>query len=146
MTAHNVMPMPIPIRRPSAAEGVIVLDLDLQPVALDAGGQMIVQMLNGDETESDAPKLPAVVHRLLAGKSPDDLIGSRLRLETAEAHYSCRVFWMLPQSSLQTGPLLAIHLRQEPSVGDAVRRVARTYHLTEREEEAVVGIAMGLTS
>jgi DNA-binding CsgD family transcriptional regulator len=42
--------------------------------------------------------------------------------------------------------MLAVYLKREISVMDAVHQVGVDYHLTDREQEALIGVSMGLTS
>lgn len=42
--------------------------------------------------------------------------------------------------------MLVLHLQSEASPGDPVSQVAADYSLTDREKEALTGLAMGLTS
>jgi DNA-binding CsgD family transcriptional regulator len=51
-----------------------------------------------------------------------------------------------PKNGLLSRALLALHLTREAHVQDALHQVAIEYHLTDREQEALVGISMGLTS
>jgi DNA-binding CsgD family transcriptional regulator len=41
--------------------------------------------------------------------------------------------------------MFALHFRREVSVVDAVHRAGLEYHLTDREQEALIGVAKGLT-
>jgi len=53
---------------------------------------------------------------------------------------------MESQNGHLTQPLVALHLEKVSSTSDAIYEVAAKYHLTDREQEALRGISMGLTS
>jgi DNA-binding CsgD family transcriptional regulator len=132
---------------PGAPEGMIVVDLSLEPVAVDRGGEAILSELS--ETPfagASSFQLPPELRECLRAGLPAAQTSTTLRVSSTESQYSCRIFVMTPQNGAVSQPLLAIHMKREKSVGEAVRRVGRAYHLTAREQEAVVGIAMGLTS
>jgi len=42
--------------------------------------------------------------------------------------------------------MLALHLKRVSSLLDAVREIGVEYHLTDREQETLMGVSMGLTS
>ena len=46
----------------------------------------------------------------------------------------------------RTPQMLALYMQKDSSVTDAIDVVAAQYHLTDREQEALKGIAIGLTS
>jgi DNA-binding CsgD family transcriptional regulator len=51
-----------------------------------------------------------------------------------------------PRADSAVQPMLALYLKRDRSVADAMRQVGTDYHLTDRELEALIGVAMGLTS
>ena len=126
-----------------ASEGVLVVDLELKPVALDQGAEAI---LKGQLAGNDgAAALPPDMRQLLggwprSGATPTKtfLIGTR--------EYRCRVFVVEPREGGIGRTLLAVHLKREASVNEAVSRIAGDYGLTRREQEALAGVAVGLTS
>ncbi|HTP31674.1 MAG TPA: helix-turn-helix transcriptional regulator [Candidatus Acidoferrales bacterium] len=128
----------------SAAEGVVLVDLDLKPIALDSGAEAILADLNGPG--GIEPALPAdVLNQLSAGCQGGQVAGNPIHLASARHEYSCRAFLVKSRDS-NVGPMLALHLKKEISVVDAVHQVGIDYHLTDREQEVLIGVAMGLTS
>jgi DNA-binding CsgD family transcriptional regulator len=130
-----------------AVDGVILVDLDLLPVAIDNGGRAILRELDtGDGADGALPALPAEFATALRGLTRESMETATLRIGVGEAGYNCRVFVMHPHNGALAGRMLAIYVKRDRSVTEAVRRVGRSYHLTAREQEALVGISMGLTS
>ena len=129
------------------SEGMLVLDGRLEPIALDGGAQAILNDLDGQrEIGASHGALPEALRDLLREKRRNDPNAMRVRLRVEDREYSCRVFLMQPQNDLLDQPIFVLHLRRVASFKDAVRRVGSEYHLTDREQEALIGVSMGLTS
>lgn len=129
------------------AEGVILVDLSRQPVAMDAGGEAILRELNEERWGKSSPiQLPEELTEALNGAASSALNPPPTRMNGGESQYSCRIFVLQPQDDMIPEALFAVHMKRDRSVTEAVRRVGKLYHLTAREQEALVGIAMGLTS
>jgi DNA-binding NarL/FixJ family response regulator len=130
-----------------AAEGVIIVDRLFRPVAVDSGAEAIIELIEGGARAAGTlHALPSTLRAALDGRSPHELVTSHLHLDIAGGSYNCRIFWMEPHNDGLDQSLLAIHLRRQQSVDEVVRRIAGVYRLTEREQQAVIGISMGLTS
>lgn len=130
-----------------APEGIIVVDLSFRPVALDGGGEAILNHFNQAHPRRSAlTELPLELEQKLRAEGPAYLTASTLLVTAGNRQYQCRVFFMKPQDGTIGQPLLAIHIRRERSVMDAVERISRTYHLTTREQETLAEIAMGFTT
>lgn len=135
------------LRSPGVVEGMIVVDLSLEPVALDRGGEAILKEMKshgGGNGNGALFELPSEIKETLRAGASADLSG--VRVSAGAEQYSCRVFVMNPQNGTLGQSLLAIHLKRERSLSEAIRRVGPQYHLTAREQEALIGISMGLTS
>ncbi|HXK03863.1 MAG TPA: helix-turn-helix transcriptional regulator [Verrucomicrobiae bacterium] len=121
-----------------------MVDSDFRLIALDSGAEAILADLNGPGGAE--PALPAdVVNRLSAGFESGQIGASSIHLASAHHEYSCRAFLVKSRDS-NFGDILALHLKKEISVVDAVHQVGIDYHLTDREQEVLIGVAMGLTS
>src|SRR3954470_19548339 len=133
-------------RQAEAAEGMILVDLALRPVAMDNGGHAILNELDELARAGSPARLPDEIKATLNGATPAELDAITIRINGSESQYNCHVFLLQPQNGVIAEPLFAIHFKRERSVLEAVRRIGRTYHLTAREQEALIGISMGLTS
>jgi DNA-binding CsgD family transcriptional regulator len=69
-----------------------------------------------------------------------------MRFPTASGEYVCRSYLVESEEGLISGRLVALHL-ERASMGDlAIRDISNTYHLSEREEETLKGVLMGLST
>jgi len=128
-------------------EGVVVADLSFKPIAFDRGAQAILRDLNRQTGNvGDTVSLPAEIIDLLRARPLHDLAANSIRVRDGHNEYTCRCFVM--QSPQDAGPkaTIALHLRKEVSVIDIVRQVGAEYRLTDREQEVLIGVSMGLTS
>jgi DNA-binding CsgD family transcriptional regulator len=135
------------LREILALEAVIVVDLSFRVVAVDRGAENILGPDNGRALGERLPfKIPAAVEALARAKSYADLSAAKSHVRLGNRQYSCRFFLLEPRNGSLGQPLVAVHLKREVSVDEAVGRVARAYRLTDREQQAVIGVSMGLTS
>jgi DNA-binding CsgD family transcriptional regulator len=133
--------------------GVVVTDLSLTPIAADRGAADILHGaspddLDGNGSTSNGVQLPREVLEFVHNHQPD---GGGAPGETTfrsnGAQYTCRVFQIEPQNSSLPKPVLVLHFEKGAAAPtDAVYQVAADYGLTDREQEALVGISLGLTS
>jgi DNA-binding CsgD family transcriptional regulator len=137
----------VPSSETEIVEGMVLVDLSRQPVAMDAGGEAILRELNEERAGGNSPmELPEELTEALNGAECAALNAPAMRMNGGESQFSCRIFLLQPQDDMMPEALFAVHMKRERSVAEAVRRVGKLYHLTVREQEALVGIAMGLTS
>lgn len=123
-------------------DGMVVLDLSYRSIAIDRGAEAIFGSLakNGN---ADGPVPREILSFLQASPSPD---GDDVPMYVSAfgRQYTCRRF--LLRSHNGSEPLLTLYLKREVSLLDAAHHMAVEYHLTDREEEALIGLAMGLSS
>src|SRR3982751_4455289 len=81
------------LNQPGTYEGMIVVDLWLQPVAFDRGGEAILSELNqGRSNGNSALHLPPEMLERLSAGDPSDLTAAPMRMSADNNQYSCRVF------------------------------------------------------
>ena len=121
------------------------MDASFHLVAFDRGAEAI---LNDFYTHdgSHTGDLPTPILSLLHERSRSELDAVCALVRAGSHEYNCRVFVVNPQNGHQSVPMFAVHLKREVSVMDAVHLVGLDYHLTDREQEVLRGIAMGLTN
>ena len=78
-------------------------------------------------------ELPSEIKETIRAGASADL--STVRVSAGTEQYSCRVFVMNPQNGTLGQSLLAIHLKRERSLSEAIRRVGPTYHLTRANKK-----------
>ena len=126
---------------------IVIVDSNFRPIALDGRAEAILDDIDAHcgGSAGGAGLPPAVLNRLRAS-SPDELEATLLRVHAGEHEYSCRTSVLRPRTNGAIQPMLALFLQREISINDAVYKVGVDYHLTDREQEALIGITMGLTS
>lgn len=128
-----------------AEAGLILLDLSLKPIAFDSGAAAILrdpQERNADSTIN----LPKEVLETIRSHNPNELTSVKTHFRLGKREYSCRAYLLESQIGSFTLPILALHLERDSSYNDALNDVIAAYHLTSREQEALRGISVGLTS
>lgn len=129
------------------SEGVLILDDAFRPIALDCGAETILRNLSSPNWSPDENfTLPKEIRNALDGPSEGDPHGVSRRISVGNREYVCRVFRMTLRSDAGVQPVKALYLRREQSIADAVLHAGADYHLTDREQQALIGMTMGLTS
>jgi DNA-binding CsgD family transcriptional regulator len=136
------------VKEAGAREGTVLLDLSFKQIAVDKGAEEILHDLNGPAAGLEArTSLPLEILNLLSTHSLDELAENPLRLSADNCEYTCGVSIIRPRTSGDMAPpLLVLHLKREVSVTHTVKQVGMDYRLTDREQEALIGISMGLTN
>jgi len=131
---------------PAVAEaGMILMDLSLKPIAFDSGAAAILH--DPQERNADVPfSLPKEVLETIRNHNPNELSSVKTHFRLGKREYSCRAYLLESQLGSFTAPILALHLEHDSSYNDAMNEVVAAYHLTSREQEALRGISIGLTS
>jgi DNA-binding CsgD family transcriptional regulator len=128
-------------------EGVILTNLSLKPVAFDAGATAIVTDHNHRlGNRNGALCLPEQMISVLNHIKPRNGSSARATVRLGEQQYVCRVRIMTPQTCNGMQPMLLLHLHRDRAAVDAVYQIAGEYDLTDRETQALLGLARGLTS
>ena len=124
-------------------EGLVVLTMSLEPIGADEGAAAILNIpcANGEESMLS---LPDNIREAL-GRNKDDLFSAKMHFRIGKEAYNCRAFLMQRQNE-DSEPMIALHMQRDTLVPNAIEIVASQYHLTEREQEVLRGIAIGLTS
>jgi DNA-binding CsgD family transcriptional regulator len=132
-------------RNVPAGEGIALVDGKFRLIAISNEAEAILYTIGGSPDGPDGrPSLaPNLLSRL---KARTELNAAPIFLTARGLEYSCRVFELGAWSDDITPPVLALHFRQERSVVETVFQVGEEYHLTDREQEALIGVAMGLSS
>jgi DNA-binding CsgD family transcriptional regulator len=128
-----------------AEEGIALVDGTFRLVAISDEAEAILHTIGGPPVgPNEQASLPPSLLNLVSARSES---GAGPLLVTAHGReYSCRVFELKAWSNDITPPVLVLHFRQEKSVIESVFQVSEEYHLTDREQEALIGVAMGLSS
>ncbi len=128
-----------------AEEGIALVDGNFRLIAISNEAEPILHTIGGSFGGSNgkASLSPNLLDRLNARS---ELNSAPILLTARGREYSCRVFELGAWSDDITPPVLVLHFKQEKSVVETVFQVGEEYHLTDREQEALIGVAMGLSS
>lgn len=130
-----------------ADDGLLVMDAFLNPIAADPGATAILTIANQGANRSSPSSLflPLELQAVLKDYDPKDL-PSNVPFRVGNTGYNCRAYVIHPQHLENGPPMIAIHFQKDTCVNNSIARVAALYHLTDREQQALQGIAAGLTS
>ncbi len=131
--------------------GVVLLDEDLQPIALDQGAASILAAASkphrGGRAVLPAPlAMPADLADMMRRSEPTHSGSASFQFCAGDRLYTGRTFAVAAQSSASPRPAFLLYLERGVGFGDSFSRVGEEYHLTAREREALCGITIGLTS
>jgi len=125
--------------------GLLLMDLSLRPIAYDRGAAAIFQ--NGSAMKPESHFfLPREVQEMVGNLKSNNQASMKVIFRAGNTDYSCTSYLMEAQDGFPAQTIVALHIERLSSVTDAVSAVAAKYHLTEREQEALKGISMGLCS
>jgi DNA-binding CsgD family transcriptional regulator len=128
-----------------AEVGLILLDPTLNIVAFDRGAAAI---LNYSQQPGPRPgTASAIPDEILAfiraRKGADRTAKGQFRIGKNEYH--CRTYLMESYDGM-SNPMIALHLERDSSANDAICEIVDKYHLTDREQEVLRGISLGLAT
>ena len=128
--------------------GLVLLNAALKPVAFDRGAINILLGSQGQDDERSPLNIPIPkeIVDVIKTHNPFDLSSLRLHFLTSTGKYNLRAYRIEPQDGTLNEPLVVLHFERASTAERAVREVGAAYHLTEREQEALVGIISGLSS
>jgi DNA-binding NarL/FixJ family response regulator len=128
-------------------EGAVLMNYALQVIACDAGAEAILRSQNQRSRMNGAAlAIPQEILSLTASYKHGNTTSARTTVQIGGYHYICRAHVMEPQNRTAMQPMVMLHLQRDTAAADAVRQIATEYDLTDREEQALLGLARGLTS
>ncbi len=130
----------------TARVGMVVTDLSLKPLAVDRGAAAILTDSGQPGSNPDAVQIPQEVLEFVRNCTPAELSSGETHFRNGRFEYVCRTYLVEPQPGVLTQPVLVLHFERDGAASDAIHKVAAEYRLTDREQEALRGISLGLTS
>lgn len=130
-----------------ASDGIVLMDTSsLKLIALDRGAAAILNDPNRIRGKAElGGAVPEEIVKVLKNGNMSDLSSIRAHLRIGKYGYFCRMYLMESQNRTYAQSMVALHLQRNSSGGDAVSEIADRYNLTEREQEALMGVSIGLT-
>ncbi len=124
--------------------GLVLMDETLRVVGWDRGAAAILKF-SGD-SDGAGNRIPDEILESIQSRTRAGVPYSKMRFPTASGEYVCRSYLVESEEGLLSGRLVALHL-ERASMGDLViRDISNRYHLSEREEETLKGVLMGLST
>jgi DNA-binding CsgD family transcriptional regulator len=137
---------------PGAAEiGVALLNLAFHPIAMDEGAASILSATwadanGGPPSPEIASGLPPVILEHLRQSGPGGASPTEVRFNVRNRLYVGRAYLVETHDGTLHRDCVVLHLERESDISDACLEVSLKYRLTDREREALRGVANGLTS
>jgi DNA-binding CsgD family transcriptional regulator len=124
--------------------GVLLFDSSMAPIGSDKGAARILKTRAGDGAAPPAP-IPDEILNTIRNRSAD---GSCVTAHfiIGQHRYRCRSYVVECDAPNVSPAVIAVHFEAEIHSNDPISEIAADYRLTEREEEALRGIALGLTT
>jgi DNA-binding CsgD family transcriptional regulator len=129
----------------TAEAGLVLLDGTMAVVALDEGAALLLP--DDPERMSGAGRsLPLELETTLRRNKDARTSQQKLRFRLPAGVFEFRVHVLNFTEVPGPRPILAVHFVKGASEYDMLSEAGARYHLTDREKEALKGIAIGLTS
>jgi len=126
--------------------GLVLMDMSFRMIALDRGASTI---LNDLETPGK-PRVPGFfippeIQKAIRGSRLSDLMDVEVRVRAGARDYKCRAYLMKSMVDSLPHEVVVLHFERDSSPADKVSDFSAQYKFTTREQEALRGIALGLT-
>ena len=127
--------------------GIFLIDMSLSPIGSDRGATRILKSQESDAAGArPRVSIPDEILDFIRNRSPADGSSFSANFLIGQRRYRCRSYVVQCEYPNLGPSLLAVHLEADISGNDPISEIAANYRLTEREEEALRGIALGLTT
>ncbi len=113
-----------PTERAFVGEGIVLVDLTFRPIALDRGAEAILGDVDVHSGGGDGgASLPLDLLNALKARPLSEKDAVLIYVNAAGRSYSCRSSMVNPRTGGLAEPVLALYLKRELSVVDAVHQV-----------------------
>lgn len=124
--------------------GLVLMDETLRVVGCDLGAATILKF--PIHPNAAGRSIPAEILEAIRSRTRIGMPYSKMRFSTAGGEYVCRSYLVESEDGVLSGRLVALHL-ERAAMGDlAIQDISAKYRLSEREEETLKGILMGLST
>lgn len=127
--------------------GLLLVDPSMTPIGSDKGAAKILKLHAGATDSTNPPvAIPDEILNFIRNRSPADASSFTAYFAIGQHRYRCRSY-VVQCDHPNLGPsVIALQFEADISGNDPISGIAADYRLTEREEEALRGIALGLTT
>jgi DNA-binding NarL/FixJ family response regulator len=119
--------------------GLVLLDSSLRPIAFDRGAAAILN--HGNQAA-----IPEEILRAIRGRKLAELSSIKTVFRIGKNEYMCRAYAVECEDALLGQSIVVLYFERDSSMGNAIYEAALKYNLTEREQEALKGVSMGLSN
>jgi DNA-binding CsgD family transcriptional regulator len=124
--------------------GLVLMDETLRVVGCDLGAATILKF--PIHPNAAGRSIPAELLEAIRSRTRIGMPYSKMRFSTAGGEYVCRSYLVESEDGVLSGRLVALHL-ERAAMGDlAIQDISAKYRLSEREEETLKGVLMGLST
>lgn len=116
-----------------------LLDCSFRPVAFDRGAAAILNHPN-------PLAVPEDILRTLRGRKPTEWSSLKAVVRRGKSEYVCRAYLVENAAGVLGQSFVVLHFERDSSMSNAMYEAAVKYNLTEREQQALKGISMGLSN
>ena len=135
-----------PVKMPEV--GIVLLNESLKIVACDRGAAVLLSSVEPtDGVDVSSLRVPREILEELRERKSTGKTSGELQFRVGANDYLCRAYPLETRSGCLTElSFLALHLQRVAGAQEAIQAAIASYHLTEREEQTLKGILMGLSS
>ena len=123
--------------------GLILLNSSCTVITVDRGAAAILNYYR-DRSWEPAYTIDASIMEAVQRLSDPGCVEHVLRIDFDE--FICRTYLLESQDTSVTQPLVALLLERHLKARDVIDQVGAQYHLTQREQQALRGLSLGLST
>jgi DNA-binding CsgD family transcriptional regulator len=127
--------------------GIILMDLSLRPLAFNRQARTILNYTAAPEMQEEQMlRVPEEILEQIRRQKPTDSLALVTHFRAGRREYICQTQFMESCSECLPQLRVVLLLQRNSSAHETVHKIAAQFNLTEREGEALQGIAIGLSS
>ena len=124
--------------------GLVLMDETLRVVGCDRGAAAILKFPS--HLEGAVRSIPAEILEAIQSRRRIGVPYSKMHFPTGSGEYVCRSYLVESEDGSLSGTLVALHLERAAMGGLAIQDISARYRLSEREEETLKGVLIGLST
>jgi DNA-binding CsgD family transcriptional regulator len=127
--------------------GIVLMDSSLRPIAFNREATTILKYAADSGTQGkQILRIPKELLELIRSQKPIDSLSLLTHFRAGRREYICQAQSLESCGECLPQPTVVLLLQRNSSAHETVHKLASQFNLTEREGEALQGIAIGLTS
>jgi DNA-binding CsgD family transcriptional regulator len=123
------------------------MDMSLRLIASDQGAAQILEAEQPDRPACEQNLvIPEGILQEIRMRAQNGTSGRTLHFLIGRRKYRCRSYLLRPKHSTLKPLIVAVHFDTEELTSDPIGPITAEYGLTDREQESLRGIALGLSN